>query len=248
MFNNNKDRYHYTCSNCGRYILKSCQFDHDIKCQSEKQMFEQINNTFNYKCKICGRIMDEFDRLQHILFHQSKKNELIHSNVANNNSSDLNSDQHNINNNSNNNLDLSTITLGRNNNNIIFRYQNNNDNNRRRNRRNSMDNNAINRIMGFNSSSSDSNSIDSFPDNHENNSSKDLDNNSNNQKYVISKIKDPKKLSENKKRCLICLEKFKKGEDSIILPCIHIFHSACIKKWMKIKNVCPLCKKEIKSK
>ena len=64
------------------------------------------------------------------------------------------------------------------------------------------------------------------------------------QNYPISKIKI-NNLSENKKKCLICLDEFKDGQKSIILPCIHIFHSDCIKKWMKKENFCPLCKNKI---
>ena len=239
MINNNVDKYHYKCFNCGIYILKSNQFQHDIICQSERKMFDKIES-FLYKCKICRKILNEMERYSHLLFHQSNRNENINSNFNKNNSSDTDFDGPNINNNTNANLDMSTITLGRNNNNIIFNIQNNNNNNRR-NRRSSMENNAIRRPLDFDASSSSSDSEDiKF--------SKDLGNNSNNQNYIISKIKDPKKLSENKQKCLICLEKFRKGENTIILPCLHIFHSSCIKKWMEIKNFCPLCKKSINSK
>jgi len=72
----------------------------------------------------------------------------------------------------------------------------------------------------------DQNTIDSFP---------------------ISQIKDINKLDEEKKKCLVCLENFKTGEYTIILPCIHIFHSECIKKWMKAKNICPIFKYKIDS-
>ena len=65
------------------------------------------------------------------------------------------------------------------------------------------------------------------------------------QSYPISKIKDINKLDEEKKKCLICLDNFKNNDDSIILPCIHIFHAECIKKWLKNKNSCPICKSKI---
>ena len=76
MKNNYVDQYHYKCFNCDRFVLKSIQFQHDIKCQSEKKMFEQINDTFDYKCKICGKKVEEFERYSHILFHQSNRNEI----------------------------------------------------------------------------------------------------------------------------------------------------------------------------
>ena len=63
--------------------------------------------------------------------------------------------------------------------------------------------------------------------------------------YPVSKIKNINDLSENKKKCLICLDEFKNGQKSIVLPCTHLFHSECIKKWMKKENFCPLCKNKI---
>ena len=63
--------------------------------------------------------------------------------------------------------------------------------------------------------------------------------------YPVSKIKNINDLSENKKKCLICLDEFKNGQKTIALPCTHIFHSECIKKWMKKENFCPLCKNKI---
>ena len=62
----------------------------------------------------------------------------------------------------------------------------------------------------------------------------------------ISKIKDVEKLDGDKKKCTICLENYINGDDSIALPCIHIFHATCIKTWLKNQNTCPICKYEIK--
>jgi len=62
----------------------------------------------------------------------------------------------------------------------------------------------------------------------------------------ISKIKDIDKLDGDKKKCTICLENYVNGDDSIALPCIHIFHANCIKIWLKENNSCPICKNEIK--
>ena len=62
---------------------------------------------------------------------------------------------------------------------------------------------------------------------------------------VISKIKDIDKLDNDKKKCTICLENYLNGDDSIALPCIHIFHAECIKTWLKNHNNCPICKHKI---
>ena len=50
------------------------------------------------------------------------------------------------------------------------------------------------------------------------------------------------------KDCLICLEKFLIKDKICYLPCNHLFHSICIKNWIKIKKECPLCKRSISNK
>ena len=55
-------------------------------------------------------------------------------------------------------------------------------------------------------------------------------------------IDDTDKLDKEKKDCVICLTPFKKGEKATILPCIHIFHSDCIKSWFEAQDTCPICK------
>ena len=42
-------------------------------------------------------------------------------------------------------------------------------------------------------------------------------------------------------KCAICLENFSIGDKISYLPCIHFFHSSCIKNWIRIKNKCPIC-------
>ena len=62
----------------------------------------------------------------------------------------------------------------------------------------------------------------------------------------ISKMKNVEKLDTDKKKCTICLENYQNGDDTIALPCIHIFHADCIKTWLKNNITCPICKNEIK--
>ncbi|XP_074586031.1 putative E3 ubiquitin-protein ligase HIP1 isoform X2 [Curcuma longa] len=42
--------------------------------------------------------------------------------------------------------------------------------------------------------------------------------------------------------CCICREEYIEGEELGQLDCGHDFHSLCIKKWLVIKNLCPICK------
>ncbi|XP_021986117.1 E3 ubiquitin protein ligase RIE1 [Helianthus annuus] len=42
--------------------------------------------------------------------------------------------------------------------------------------------------------------------------------------------------------CCICLCQYEDGEQLLLLPCDHHFHSTCIVKWLMLKATCPLCK------
>lgn len=45
--------------------------------------------------------------------------------------------------------------------------------------------------------------------------------------------------------CKICADTFLQGETKKILDCKHEFHSECLDPWLKIKNICPVCKEQI---
>lgn len=48
--------------------------------------------------------------------------------------------------------------------------------------------------------------------------------------------------------CIICRDDFKAGESMGTLPsCEHYFHYDCLEKWLRWKEVCPLCRNEIPS-
>ena len=57
-----------------------------------------------------------------------------------------------------------------------------------------------------------------------------------------NQIDDVTKLDSEKKNCVICLEDFKNGDKATFLPCIHLFHTDCIKNWLKTQDCCPICK------
>ena len=46
--------------------------------------------------------------------------------------------------------------------------------------------------------------------------------------------------------CCICLSDIKKGEETVLLPCGHMFHWNCCFDWLKNNNTCPMCRFEIK--
>ena len=267
---------YYICSKCGKNLPKNNKLLHDLRCteQINNNMNNNINLNNNacinfdgfaflgsYKCEICGTKMQLKEKQDHLLCHQLEKNDKNQQNnafLSNNNSSnssisnDSDSDRQNQN-------SINPMNI-RNTRNMLLRnnISSNNRNNFRINNRISIDytNNRSNRRNRENNlEDSIDNSLDNSLENSLNNSldnvfNDDLDGGLDDdiiETYPTSKIKNINNLSEDKKKCLICLENFKIGENSIILPCIHIFHSECIKKWMKSKNVCPICKSKIHS-
>ncbi|KAL3538863.1 hypothetical protein ACH5RR_002229 [Cinchona calisaya] len=50
------------------------------------------------------------------------------------------------------------------------------------------------------------------------------------------------KESANLEPCCICQEDYIVGDDIGTLDCGHEFHTNCIKQWLTLKNLCPICK------
>ncbi|KAF2287353.1 hypothetical protein GH714_039710 [Hevea brasiliensis] len=44
--------------------------------------------------------------------------------------------------------------------------------------------------------------------------------------------------------CIICQDDYKHQEKIGTLDCGHEYHADCLKKWLRVKNVCPICKSE----
>mmetsp|Transcript_91757 Transcript_91757/g.285487 ORF Transcript_91757/g.285487 Transcript_91757/m.285487 type:complete len:394 (+) Transcript_91757:1-1182(+) len=47
--------------------------------------------------------------------------------------------------------------------------------------------------------------------------------------------------------CSICLEAFKPGEFLTELPCSHFFHVACVARWFRNSQQCPLCRSQCRA-
>ena len=67
----------------------------------------------------------------------------------------------------------------------------------------------------------------------------------NNVSLPETKLDNISSLDSEKKRCLICLCDYIIGDKVINLPCIHMYHSECIKSWLNSHDSCPLCKIKI---
>jgi len=56
----------------------------------------------------------------------------------------------------------------------------------------------------------------------------------------VSEIPEPDRL------CAICYEDFTENGPAVVeTACCHRFHKQCIKKWLQLKNVCPLCHRKV---
>jgi E3 ubiquitin-protein ligase RNF115/126 len=40
-------------------------------------------------------------------------------------------------------------------------------------------------------------------------------------------------LGEDHQECAICQDAYKDGEEGLKLPCQHIFHPACVRRWLE---------------
>jgi len=61
----------------------------------------------------------------------------------------------------------------------------------------------------------------------------------------LSKFVPETPSSSNSERCVICRLEYEGGDIILTLPCKHQYHSDCIKNWLQIKKVCPVCNVEV---
>ncbi|KAL8138621.1 hypothetical protein V2J09_004622 [Rumex salicifolius] len=47
---------------------------------------------------------------------------------------------------------------------------------------------------------------------------------------------------EREKVCAVCLEEFTVGLEAAKLPCSHVFHGGCVRRWLEKRDTCPLCR------
>jgi hypothetical protein len=63
-----------------------------------------------------------------------------------------------------------------------------------------------------------------------------------NEKYCKKNEKTNKIENPN---CCICLSDISNGEDTVLLPCGHLFHDPCVLEWLNKNNTCPICRFEL---
>ncbi|KAL3641956.1 hypothetical protein CASFOL_012771 [Castilleja foliolosa] len=53
---------------------------------------------------------------------------------------------------------------------------------------------------------------------------------------------EKKKINDCGTDCSICLEEMLRGAEGLYMPCRHVFHEDCIKKWLRTSHYCPVCR------
>ncbi|XP_039606554.1 E3 ubiquitin-protein ligase RNF165 isoform X1 [Polypterus senegalus] len=53
--------------------------------------------------------------------------------------------------------------------------------------------------------------------------------------------------SDMDEKCTICLSMLEDGEDVRRLPCMHLFHQACVDQWLATSRKCPICRVDIET-
>lgn len=59
------------------------------------------------------------------------------------------------------------------------------------------------------------------------------------------KTPDPVEIPEGDEVCVVCLDDMVVDDRVRRLPCSHIYHSSCIRVWLRRKNACPCCCKTV---
>nr|CAB3490884.1 unnamed protein product [Digitaria exilis] len=52
---------------------------------------------------------------------------------------------------------------------------------------------------------------------------------------------------EEDEECAVCLKSFEEGDRMGAMPCSHEFHDGCIRRWLAISRLCPLCRFALQS-
>lgn len=52
-------------------------------------------------------------------------------------------------------------------------------------------------------------------------------------------------IEEENDECTICFDKMSVGDAAMRIPCGHLFHEDCVRKWLESSNMCPVCRYEL---
>ena len=252
-----QNKHYFTCSKCGKLIHKEYKYIHEVKCPMKN--IKKDSNIYDYKCEICGIKMNLKEKEDHLFSHKLEKNEYqnivnIKRNINNENSNNSSISNSNSNDSSDSDSDSSENNRSNLRKDILQKLVAKlNNNGFTKNNLFKVGKDEIKPILSeiyqeYHSFGGLENSpkqiwrqaceeiIHEFSEKEERDP--DILKYTILKDYPITNITHPSNLSEGNQQCLICLDNFKKEDKSIILPCIHIFHSECLAAWVKKSHTC----------
>ena len=206
------------------------QANKNIQLKEQSQTQEEDNE---FTCWLCGNTLKEKEKADHMLCHQMQvENDEFKKNnqklVDNDNKKDNYRPRRDLPRKEQTNNRIQNLPNQRNQGQI-----NNNENNQRRNLKRSQLKFSDWQIFDFGGLKSSLNNL-------ENPTDVDIL-----EQLPESEIEDTSQLTEDTNECYICFANFSKLDKITIFPCTHMFHSFCVKAWLKKKDFCPVCKNKI---
>ncbi|KAF3904748.1 hypothetical protein ABW20_dc0101766 [Dactylellina cionopaga] len=61
----------------------------------------------------------------------------------------------------------------------------------------------------------------------------------------LPKVKVTQQEVDEGTECVICQDEYKLDEEVVKLPCKHIYHEECVKRWLETHDACPICRTPI---
>nr|XP_010916041.1 probable E3 ubiquitin-protein ligase ZFP1 [Elaeis guineensis] len=62
------------------------------------------------------------------------------------------------------------------------------------------------------------------------------------QQSTSSSLGSPSQSASGHGTCIVCQIEYEENERIETLDCGHSYHADCIKRWLAVKNICPICK------
>ncbi|KAF3918703.1 hypothetical protein AA313_de0207957 [Arthrobotrys entomopaga] len=61
----------------------------------------------------------------------------------------------------------------------------------------------------------------------------------------LPKVKVTQEQVDEGTECVICQDEYKSDEEVVKLPCKHLYHEECVKRWLETHDACPICRTPI---
>lgn len=62
---------------------------------------------------------------------------------------------------------------------------------------------------------------------------------------ALPKVEITQEQVDTKLQCSVCWEDFVLKETVYQLPCQHVYHETCIRRWLELHGTCPICRQNL---